>query len=318
MNLLAVGSVAYDSIETPDGKSDHQLGGSATYFSTASSYFTQVGIVAVVGEDFRQEDRDLLKQRGVDISGLATSAGDTFRWSGAYEDDLNTAITIETQLNVFASFSPSLPEKHAGAPYLFLANIDPRLQHAVLDQMSTRPRLVACDTMNLWIDIAKRPLLDLIRKSDTLLINEAEARQLTGERAIVRAARKLLRMSLKTLVIKRGEYGVVVFDRDFTFAVPAYPLIDVVDPTGAGDSFAGGFIGYLAATGSDDPAAVRRAAIVGSVMASFAVESFGLERLLSLTTADIEERFNAFVDLTWFHPLAGGQGVPLVARGDPL
>ena len=318
MNLLVVGSVAYDTVTTPSGRNDRQLGGSATYFSTASSYLTNVGILAVIGQDFSDVDRSLFDEHGIDVSGLETSEGETFRWSGIYEDDLNTAITVETKLNVFADFVPILGKHHASAPFLFLANIDPRLQSTVLDQMDPRPKMVACDTMNLWIDTAKPQLIELISRVDVLIINEAEARQLTDENNILVAAQRLLGMGLNTLVIKRGEYGAAVFDNDFTFAVPAFPLINVIDPTGAGDSFAGGFLGYIAAIGKRDQPTIRRATIVGSVMASFAVERFGVECLASLTKADIEERFNAFVDLTSFDPIKGSQGVPLgVLRDRP-
>lgn len=314
MNILVVGSVAYDSVQTPEGSSRHQLGGSATYFSIASSYFTRVGVVAVVGKDFAAKDLRLLERRGVDTSGLETDSGETFRWAGRYTEDMNTAVTIETRLNVFERFKPSLRDPHRRAPYLFLANISPDLQHSVLDQMAPRPRLVACDSMNLWIDIARPRLLELIEKVDVLMINEAEARQLTGLRSLVSAAAWLLKRGLKALVVKRGEYGAVVFHGDFTFAAPAYPLAKVVDPTGAGDSFAGGFMGYLAAVDGTGPEAMRRAAVAGSVMASFTVEDFGVGRLSALTAAEIDERFNAFVDLTRFHPLGGGQGLPLTAR----
>jgi sugar/nucleoside kinase (ribokinase family) len=314
LNILVVGSVAYDSVQTPEGSNSHQLGGSATYFSIASSHFTKVGIVAVVGKDFAPGDFKLLQEHGVDTSGLETGTGETFRWTGKYTEDLNSAITLETRLNVFEHFKPSLPDLHRRAPYLFLANISPDLQHAVLEQMASRPRLVACDSMNLWIDIARARLLELIEKVDVLMINEAEARQLSGQRSLVSAAGALLKRGLKVLVVKRGEYGAVVFHRDFTFAAPAYPLARVVDPTGAGDSFAGGFMGYLAAVDDTGPEAMRRAAVAGSVMASFAVEDFGVGRLKMLKPAEIDARFNAFVDLTRFHPLGGGQGLPLVSR----
>ena len=312
--IVVVGSVAYDTVETPEGSRTDQLGGSATYFSVASSYFAPVGLVAVVGEDFKQADRELFEARGVITSGLEYAGGNTFRWSGLYEDDLNTAVTRETQLNVFADFSPTLDDTQRSAPYLFLANIDPTLQRSVLEQMAPRPRVIACDTMNLWIDISRPALWELIERVDVLMINEAEASQLTEERSLVRAAEALLERGLKALVVKRGEYGAAVFHPSFTFAVPAYPMATVVDPTGAGDSFAGGFLGYLAAVeGSLDDGggeALRRAAVVGSVMASFAVESFGLDRLSSLTPREVDDRFEAFVELTRFHPLGRGQGLP--------
>jgi len=314
VNLLVVGSVAYDTVETPEGANKQQLGGSATYFSLASSYFTHVGVVAVVGNDFARSDLGLLGKHGIDTTGLETTSGKTFRWAGRYSEDLNTAVTLETHLNVFEHFKPALTPAHKRAPYLFLANISPDLQHAVLDQMAPRPVLVACDSMNLWIEIARPRLLELVAKVDVLMINEAEAKQLSGERSLVGAAKQLRKLGLKALVVKRGEYGAVVFHRDFTFAAPAYPLARVVDPTGAGDSFAGGFMGYLAAVGDTGPEAMRRAAVAGSVMASFTVERFGVERLEGLNLEEINSRFSAFVELTRFHPLGGGQGLPLIAR----
>jgi len=309
--MLVVGSVAYDSVDTPSGKNNNQLGGSATYFSVASNYLTEVSMVAVVGKDFDPSDHSMLTDRGIDTSGLAQGAGNTFRWSGSYREDLNSAVTLETQLNVFADFSPELGEAHKLAPFLFLANIDPNLQVSVLSQMSRRPHMVACDTMNLWIDIARPALMSLIEQVDIMLINEAESLQLTGGDNVASAADNLLKMGLQAVVIKRGEYGAVVFHKNFTFAVPAYPLVSVVDPTGAGDSFAGGFLGYLAAVDNMGTDAIRRAAVVGSVMASFAVESYGLDRLKSLNASEINSRFDAFVNLTRFHPLGGGQGLPI-------
>ena len=309
--MLVVGSVAYDTVDTPSGKNEDQLGGSATFFSVASSYFTDVAVVAVVGQDFDPADRSMLSGRGIDTSGLEQVAGNTFRWSGSYREDLNSAVTLDTQLNVFANFTPELSATHRETPFLFLANIDPNLQASVLTQMSDRPQMVACDTMNLWIDISRSALVSLIERVDVLLINEAEALQLTGSDGVASAAESLLEQGPLAVVIKRGEYGAVVFHRDFTFAVPAYPLTTVVDPTGAGDSFAGGFLGYMASVDDTGAEAMRRAAVVGSVMASFAVESYGLERLRSLSSSDINTRFDAFVELTRFHPLGGGQGLPV-------
>ncbi len=312
--ILVVGSVAYDSVASPEGRRDEQLGGTAVYFSVSASYFSSAGVVGVVGNDFKTEDIGMLQAKGIDTSGLAYADGETFRWSGSYEDDLNTAVTLDTQLNVFETFSPVLTEEHKSTPYLFLGNIDPELQHLVLDQMSPRPGLVACDTMNLWIDIKRDSLARLIGKVDVLLINEAEASQLTGERSLVSAARSLMDRGLKTLVVKRGEYGAIIFHPSFTFAVPAYPMATVKDPTGAGDTFAGGFMGYLAAVGAgvdeDDGDAVRRAGVVGSVMASFTVEDFGLDRLRNLTHKEINGRFDAFTDLAHFQPLSNGQRLP--------
>ena len=314
MNLLVVGSVAYDTVETPTGRAEDKLGGSATYFSAAASYFTDVGVVAAVGGDFAAEDRALFEAWGVDTSGLETIEGRTFRWSGLYEEDLSAAVTRETQLNVFADFSPRLGHAQRSAPYLFLANIGPDLQRTVLDEMDPRPRLVACDTMNLWIETARPELTDVIRDVDALLINEGEVRLLTGERSIVAGAKRLLEEGPRTLAVKRGEYGVATFGRDFTFALPAYPVAAVADPTGAGDSFAGGFMGYLAATGDTGEEALRCAAVAGSVMASFAVESFGLDRLCSLAAEDIERRYGAFVKLTRFGTLGDGRDLPLRQR----
>ena len=310
-NMLVVGSVAYDSVDTPSGKNDNQLGGSATYFSVASGYLTDVAVVAVVGRDFDPDDRSMLSDRGIDTSGLVQVEGDTFRWSGSYREDLNSAVTLETRLNVFADSAPVVGDAHKALPFLFLANIDPTLQASVLSQMTTRPKMVACDTMNLWIDIARPALVSLVEQVDILLINEAEAMQLTEADGVASAADRLLDMGLRAVVIKRGEYGAVVFHKEFTFAVPAYPLVSVVDPTGAGDSFAGGFLGYLSSVDDTGNDAIRRAAVVGSVMASFAVESYGLDRLKSLNATEIDARYDAFVELTRFHPLGGGQGLPV-------
>lgn len=303
MKILVVGSVAYDSVETPAGKRASQLGGAATYFSVAASYFTEVGIIGVVGDDFDPADIEMLQSHDIDTSGLVKADGKTFRWSGEYMEDINTAVTLDTQLNVFGEFEPELSDAHANAPYLFLANIDPNLQLKVLDAMATRPNMVASDTMNLWIDIAKPVLTDLISKVDTLLINEEEAKQLTGQDHLPDAAKAIIKLGPNSTVIKRGEYGATLFGENFSFAAPAYPLERVVDPTGAGDSFAGGFMGYLASVDKVDEESLRTAAIAGSTMASFAVEDFGLDNVKNLTKSDIDERFKAFVDLTRFNPL---------------
>ena len=303
MKILVVGSVAYDAVETPAGKRESQLGGAATYFSVAASYFTEVGMIGVVGEDFNPSDIEMLERHGIDTSGLIKADGKTFRWTGEYIEDINTAVTLDTQLNVFGEFEPELNDEHANAPYLFLANIDPNLQLKVLDAMATRPKMVANDTMNLWIDIARPVLTELISKVDTLLINEEEAKQLTGKDHLPDAARAIIKLGPNSTVIKRGEYGATLFGEGFSFAAPAYPLERVVDPTGVGDSFAGGFMGYLASVDKADEESLRTAAIVGSTMASFAVEDFGLDRTKNLAKSDIDERFNAFVDLTRFNPL---------------
>ncbi len=303
MKILVVGSVAYDAVETPAGKRESQLGGAATYFSVAASYFTEVGMIGVVGEDFDPADITMLESHNIDTSGLVKADGKTFRWTGEYMEDINTAITLDTQLNVFGEFEPELSDDHANAPFLFLANIDPNLQLKVLDAMAVRPKMVANDTMNLWIDIAKPVLTELIGRVDTLLINEEEAKQLTGEDHLPDAAQAIIKLGPNSTVIKRGEYGATLFGDGFSFAAPAYPLERVVDPTGAGDSFAGGFMGYLASVDSITEETLRTAAIVGSTMASFAVEDFGLDRTKNLTESDIDERFQAFVDLTRFDPL---------------
>ncbi len=288
MKILVVGSVAYDAVETPAGKRSSQLGGSASYFSTAASYFAKVGLIGVVGDDFDPADRAMLESRGVDTSGLVEAEGKTFRWSGTYTEDINSAVTLDTQLNVFAEFEPVLSDVHANAPYLFLANIDPNLQLKVLDSMNGRPKMVACDTMNLWIDIARPALTDLVSKVDALLINEGEAKQLTGREHLPEAAKAIIDMGPSSVVIKRGEYGVALFGHGFSFAAPAYPVPRVVDPTGAGDSFAAGFVGHLASIDRVDEESLRTAAIVGSTMASFAVEDFGLDRTRALTQSDIK------------------------------
>lgn len=313
MDLVVVGSVAYDTVETPLGKAERKLGGSATYFSAAASHFTNVGVVAAVGTDFADQDRALFNSWDVDTTGLETVDGETFRWSALYEDDLN-AITRQTDLGVFAEFDPRLGENHAGAPFLFLANIQPELQLNVLSQMNTRPRLVACDTMNLWIETRRETLTELMRNVDAMLINEGEVRLYTGKQSIVVGARDLIELGPRTMMVKKGEYGVAIFDRSFVFALPAYPLVPVVDPTGAGDSFAGGFMGYLAATGKTDEDALRCAAVVGSVTASFAVESFGPDRLSSVTEEEITMRFEEFINLTRFDTLHEGRELPLRHR----
>ncbi|HEX2770630.1 MAG TPA: PfkB family carbohydrate kinase [Geobacteraceae bacterium] len=299
MSILVVGSVAFDSVETPFGKEDNILGGSATYFSTSASFFTDVNLVAVVGDDFPQEHVDFLGSRDIDLRGLARVSGKTFRWKGKYGYDLNEAQTLETNLNVFADFKPRIPEEYATSDYLFLANIDPELQMEVLNQVAT-PRIVACDTMNFWISSKPEALKKVLERVDILIINEGEARQLSGEANLVKAARKVLSLGAKTLIIKRGEYGVLMFNGSSIFAVPAYPLEEVFDPTGAGDTFAGGFMGYLANTGDTSEDGIRQAIIFGSVMASFNVEDFSLNRLKRLDYREIEERYRDFKAMTQF------------------
>jgi sugar/nucleoside kinase (ribokinase family) len=302
MSILVVGSVAFDSVETPFGKVEEVLGGSGTYFSTSASFFTDVRLVAVVGEDFPEEHRQLLRSRNVDLAGLQTAPGQTFRWAGRYDYDLNQAHTLETRLNVFETFRPQLPAGYEEAEFVFLANIDPELQFDVLRQVK-RPQLVACDTMNFWIAGKREALLRTLHHVDILLINEGEARQLAGEANLVKAARAILAMGPKTLVIKRGEYGALMFTEHSIFAAPAYPLESVFDPTGAGDTFAGGFLGYLAATRNLAEGGMRQAIVFGSVMASFTVEDFSLNRLKGLDYGEIEERFRRFRLLTEFEGL---------------
>ncbi len=302
MDILVIGSVAFDSVETPFGRGDDVLGGSATYFSASASFFTGVQLVAVVGEDFPEEPRQFLSSRGVDLSGLQTCPGETFRWKGRYGYDLNEAQTLETHLNVFETFHPQLPESYRQAKYVFLANIDPELQLEVLQQVE-RPQLIACDTMNFWIDGKRDALVRTLGHVDILVINEAEVRQLAEEANLVKASRAVLTMGPKTLVVKRGEYGVLVFTEHSIFSAPAYPLEEVFDPTGAGDTFAGGFMGYLAATNNLTDETIRKATVFGSVMASFTVENFSLNRLRQLNWAEVEDRFRRFQALTSFEGL---------------
>ena len=288
MPLLVVGSVAFDSVKTPYGEVEEVLGGSATYFSVAASFFTDVRVVAVVGQDFGDGPMKILRDRGIDVTGLEVAPGKTFRWSGEYSDDLNDRTTHATHLNVFESFSPKLRSQDVGSRFLFLGNIDPDLQHQVLSQV--KPGFSACDTMNFWIEGKTHSLKRLLASVDGLVINDAEARLLAGELNTVAAARRLLDLGLKVLVIKRGEYGAALFYGGHYFAVPAYPVERPVDPTGAGDSFAGGFMGYLAREGMTKGPALRQAMIYGSVMASFCVEDFSLKRLITVTPRALEAR----------------------------
>jgi len=302
MPLLAVGSVALDSVETPFGKREEVLGGSATYFSTCASFFGPVRLVAVVGEDFPDEHVAFLRERGVDLSGLARRPGRTFRWTGRYEFDLNQAHTLDTQLNVFADFRPELPEAYRDSTHVFLGNIDPELQGRVLDQVRS-PRFVAADTMNFWISSRRAALLATLGRVDMLFVNDAEVRQLAGEHNVVRAARAVLGLGPRAVVVKRGEYGALCFSGEEVFAASAYPLPELFDPTGAGDSFAGGFMGYLARAGGLDHHTMRRAIVLGGVLASFAVERFSLDRLRSLTPDEIRSRYGDFRRLTHFEDL---------------
>jgi sugar/nucleoside kinase (ribokinase family) len=305
MSLVVIGSVAYDAIETPHGKRDRTLGGSCTYIALSASYFTKTAIVAVVGDDFAAEDRQLLESKGVDLAGLETVPGKTFFWSGVYSADMNDRKTLQTDLNVFAGFNPKLPAPYLQLPYLFLGNIQPALQLGVQQQMPG-VRFVGGDTMNLWINISKGELLETIKYWDFLLINDAEARMLADENNLLKAAHKILDLGPNTLIIKRGEYGAMLFRKDSLFMVPGYLLRDVFDPTGAGDCFAGGFVGYLAERGFDlrngkfDVTELHRAVIYGSVMGSFCCEEFGVERFRNLTRKEIDERFDEFRRFTAF------------------
>ena len=303
MSLLVVGSVAFDSVKTPFGEVDEVLGGSATYFSTAASYFTDVSLVAVVGDDFPDKHLKFLKSRNIDIEGIEKREGKTFRWKGEYGYELNEAQTLDTQLNVFQSFKPKLPESYKEKKIVFLANIDPDLQRDVLEQVNN-PSLIACDTMNFWIGGKRESLLKTLSLVDILLINDGEARELSNEPNLVKAARKIHSYGPKTLIIKRGEYGALMFKDNKIFSAPAYPLETIFDPTGAGDSFAGGFMGYLANTMNFDESNIRRAIIFGSVMASFNVESFSLDRLRSLDYEEVKNRFTEFKGLTHFEDLS--------------
>jgi sugar/nucleoside kinase (ribokinase family) len=303
VSILVVGSVAFDNVTTPFGEVREALGGSATHFSVAASFWTPVRLVAVVGEDFTEAHRQPLIDRKVDLGGLITAKGRTFRWSGSYGDDLNCARTLETQLNVFAEFKPIVPPAWRETPLLFLANIDPELQWDVLEQMRGA-KLVAADTMNYWIEGKPEALKRLLGRIDVLLINDGEIRQLTGERNLVRAVGIVRDMGPHVVVVKRGEHGVLVFEDESAFALPAFPLDTVMDPTGAGDAFAGGFLGYLASQGLDGERDYRRAAVAGSVMASYQVEDFSLERLKRLTKSEIHDRYARFQELTRFKPLS--------------
>ena len=305
MSLVVVGSVAYDGVETPHGKVDRMLGGACTYIALAASYFTKTAIVGVVGDDFAAEDTDFLSQRGIDLEGLEHVAGKTFFWQGVYSEDMNDRTTLRTDLNVFADFKPKLPESYKKAPYLLLGNIQPALQRNVRAQMNG-VRLVGGDTMNYWIADYRDELLATIREWDFLLINDSEARMLSGQTNLRRAANAILDMGPNTLVIKRGEYGAILFRRDTHFMVPGYLLEQVFDPTGAGDCFAGGFVGYLAEQGYDldkghiGAKDLSRAVIYGSVMGSFCCEKFGVDRFRTLTREEIDGRFAEFRTCTEF------------------
>ena len=297
--VLVVGSVALDSVETPFGKAEDVLGGSGTYFSSSASHFAPVQLVGVVGDDYPVDLLKPLADRGVDLAGLEQVSGSSFRWRGRYRHDLNAAETLETHLGVFSNFRPNIPDQFRKAPFVFLANIDPRLQLQVLEQVE-KPRLVACDTMNFWIESRRPELIELLGHVDLITLNDGEARQLTEHTNLVQAARWILDKGPKHVLIKKGEHGAFMFTRESVFFAPAYPLESVFDPTGAGDSFAGGFIGSLAASGDLSDASMRRAVVVGSAMGSFAVEKFSNGRLLEITRADIDARVQEFRQLVAF------------------
>jgi sugar/nucleoside kinase (ribokinase family) len=292
--------VAFDGLESPYGKVDRTLGGAATYFSVAASFFTPVHLVAIVGEDFTDLDAKVFNGRKIDCEGLERAAGKTFFWSGRYSENLNERVTLTTELNVFADFKPKLPERYRASKYVFLANIAPDLQRDVLQQVKKRPRIAALDTMNYWIERSNDDLRETLRHVDILMINDAETRQLSNEHNLLIAAKRIFKMGPSTLVVKRGEYGAMMVDKRGVFCVPAFPLEEPHDPTGAGDSFAGGFMGYLAGAGDKSDASLRRAMVYGSVMGSFTVERFGLDRLKTLKRSEIHARARHFAKLTQF------------------
>jgi sugar/nucleoside kinase (ribokinase family) len=299
MSVLVVGTVAFDSIETPFGSAERILGGSASYFALAASFFTSVRIVGVIGQDFPQEYLDLFNQRKIDLEGIRRETGDTFHWRGRYHEDINIRDTLELHLNVLAGFVPKLPDRYCDAEYVFLGNIDPVMQLEVLNQIR-QMKLVVCDTMDHWIQGSGEELKKVLKRIEMLVLNDSEARLLSGYNNIVRAARAILKMGPKEVLIKRGEYGVLQFSDSSIFATPAYPLEEVFDPTGAGDSFAGGFMGQLARSDDHSQRGIRRAIVYGSVVASFTVEDFGVKRLASVSLQDIEERYKSFTQLTDF------------------
>ena len=300
MSLLVVGSVAFDALESPYGKVDRALGGAATYFAVAASFFTGVNLVGIVGDDFTEVDAQIFHGRTIDLEGLERAAGKTFFWAGRYSQNLNERVTLATELNVFAEFKPRLPEKYRSSDYVFLANIAPDLQRDVLHQVRKKPKVAALDTMNYWIERTNAELRETLKHVDILVINDSETRQLSNEHNLLRAAKHIFKMGPRILVVKRGEYGAMMVDKHGVFCVPAFPLEEPHDPTGAGDSFAGGFMGYLAAAKNTSDASLRRAMVYGSVLGSFAVEKFGLERLRHLKRNEIHARARHFAKLTQF------------------
>jgi sugar/nucleoside kinase (ribokinase family) len=303
MSLIIIGTVAFDAIETPFGKTDKIVGGAATYASLAASYFyPEVKIVGVVGDDFHQEDIETFKNHGIDTEGLQIKAGEkSFFWSGRYHNDMNSRDTLATELNVLADFDPIIPESYQDCEYLMLGNLTPQVQQTVINRLKNRPKLIVLDTMNFWMDVAMDDLLATVRMVDVLTINDAEARQLSGEYSLVKAAKKILTMGPKYLIIKKGEHGALLFHEDQVFSAPALPLAEVFDPTGAGDTFAGGFIGYLAKVGTVNFNNMKNAIIYGSALASFCVEKFGTEKILNLTQEEVAARINEFVKLSTFN-----------------
>jgi len=292
--------VAFDALESPYGKVDRALGGAATYFAVAASFFTHVNLVGIVGDDFTEVDAQIFRGRTIDIDGLERATGKTFFWAGRYSENLNERVTLTTELNVFAAFKPKLPEKYRNSQFVFLANIAPDLQRDVLHQVKVRPKLAALDTMNYWIERTNAELRETLRHVDILMINDSETRELSNEHNLLRAAKHIFKMGPTTLVVKRGEYGAMMVDKRGVFCVPAFPLEEPHDPTGAGDSFAGGFMGYMAGCAGKSDAALRRAMVYGSVLGSFAVEKFGLDRLRHLKRSEIHARARHFVKLTQF------------------
>ncbi|AMQ01545.1 sugar kinase [Pedobacter cryoconitis] len=302
MSLIIIGTVAFDAIETPFGKTDKIVGGAATYASLAASYFyNKVKIVGVVGDDFHQEDISTFTKHGIDTEGLQIKEGEkSFFWSGKYHNDMNSRDTLITELNVLADFDPIIPESYQDCEYLMLGNLTPQVQQTVIKRLKNRPKLIVLDTMNFWMDIALNDLLDTLKMIDVLTINDEEARQLSGEYSLVKAAKKILEMGPKYLIIKKGEHGALLFHEDKVFSTPALPLAEVFDPTGAGDTFAGGFIGYLAKVGTINFDTMKNAIIYGSALASFCVEKFGTEKIVNLTEAEVAGRIQEFVNLSAF------------------
>ena len=302
MSLLVVGSVAFDAIETPFGSTDRIIGGAATYISLSSSYFTKkINLVAVVGDDFPKSDIQLLQQHGINTDGLQIKEGQkSFFWKGRYHNDMNSRDTLVTELNVLGDFDPIIPESYQDCDFLMLGNLAPKVQSTVIGRMKKRPKLIVMDTMNFWMDIAYDDLLETLKLVDVLSINDEEARQLSKEYSLVKAAKKIMAMGPKILIIKKGEHGALLFNSTEVFYAPALPLDEVFDPTGAGDTFAGGFIGHLAATNDISFKNMKRALIFGSAMASFSVEKFGTERIVNLKKSEVDERVKEFVDLVQF------------------